>query len=201
MVCDNPLNIASTPYVDCMVSTVSGHLQNEIDGLTGSWIHLTTVSGSIPDKDAEFVVGPFPEMDLLKILVYVTNGTSDNSNPAVLFFNDDFDINNYGLSLPYIAEPADLIFASQMFIEVSDSPANKFMFSEIHTYPMVGLETFVKSEEHYGGVVAGISLVSGPWKNTTDRITKLIIKFDQTNLPVGSGSVESIRVKVFGMNF
>lgn len=32
----NPLNIASTPYVDCMVVTVSGHLQNEIDAVVVS---------------------------------------------------------------------------------------------------------------------------------------------------------------------
>lgn len=28
--CDNPLNIASTDYVDCVVTTVSGHLQEQI---------------------------------------------------------------------------------------------------------------------------------------------------------------------------
>lgn len=30
MTCDNPLNIASTPYVDCVVTTVSGHLQEQV---------------------------------------------------------------------------------------------------------------------------------------------------------------------------
>lgn len=33
MSCENPLNIASTPYVDCVVTTVSGHLQEQIDAI------------------------------------------------------------------------------------------------------------------------------------------------------------------------
>lgn len=36
MTCANPLNIASTPYVDCVVTTVSGHLQEQIDNIAVS---------------------------------------------------------------------------------------------------------------------------------------------------------------------
>lgn len=46
MTCANPLNIASTPYVDCVVTTVSGHLQEQISAIVADEIEPSLVSDS-----------------------------------------------------------------------------------------------------------------------------------------------------------
>lgn len=94
MTCANPLNIASTPYVDCVVTTVSGHLQEQIDNnfhgiiytdfseqvvISGSTIRTNLFSYTIP---ANTVI----DNHALRITSSYLAFQGTGSNPQTIFF-------------------------------------------------------------------------------------------------------------------
>ena len=99
MTCANPLNIASTPYVDCVVTTVSGHLQEQIDSnfrgiiytdfseqvvISGSTSRTTLFSYTIP---ANTVI----DNRALRITSSYFANQGTGSNPQTVFFHGVLD--------------------------------------------------------------------------------------------------------------
>ena len=117
--CANPLNIASTDYVDCVITTVSGSLQNQINSAPGIWIELASFSTSISDENTIVTVSGLPEMDVLKVFVLVQGLYSDPAgSPFILYFNDDFNYLNYlGAGLIVLTSPNMLDVPTDSFIE------------------------------------------------------------------------------------
>jgi len=99
MTCANPLNIASTLYVDCVVTTVSGHLQDQIDDqfrgiiytdfseqvvISGSNARTTLFSYTIP---ANTVINNHALRITSSYLAFQGTG----SNPQTIYFNGVLD--------------------------------------------------------------------------------------------------------------
>lgn len=97
--CDNTLNIASTNYVDCVVTTVSGHLQEQIDNhshgvvytdfseavVSGTTSRTNVISYTIPANT--LLASNRPLRITSSYLVFQGAGSS----PQYLYFHGSFD--------------------------------------------------------------------------------------------------------------
>lgn len=198
--CDNPLNIASTPYVDCVVTTVSGHLQEQISSSPGIWTELASFSTSIPNKDTMVTVSGLPPMDLLKIFVAVVGLDFDIGTSSFgfsVYFNDDTNNANYinnnrGVT---VVNPNEADFF----------PANSFIERTI-----LNLETTEKIPTVDGAFFSPTgnpsnsgeipSVFLDVWDNTNARISSMTFKFPLIE-EITTASIDVLKVKICGMNF
>jgi hypothetical protein len=207
MSCENPLNIASTPYVDCTVATVSGHLQNEIDSIVpGVWAQILNVSGSLSNVNSVFTTSSFPAMDMLQVFVRFDDLYISNDLPVLhTYANEDLDITHYSdygtlFSIQTLNEELSLMesrYQLQGYI-ANSADKLKLLYNSLGysiTLDDLGEITFADFNDPSG-------LLPHFWKNTTDPITSFTFSFSHSVYGIAaSGSVSSIRVKVFGMNF
>jgi len=88
--CDNPLNIASTNYVDCVVTTISGFLWKKIPGIVYTDFSQVVVSGTTTRTNVLSYTIPantiIPGEHAMKITSSYTTSQGTASNPQYAYF-------------------------------------------------------------------------------------------------------------------
>jgi len=189
--------IGSTDYTDCVVTTVSGHLQSEIDSIgSPGWQVLGSATGTNLTLNDSVVLDNIPARDILRIIISSESVLGDPFGYVGLNFNDDFEVNNYIAAV----SPTP---AGGITVSTAGTSADNF-HSEMIVMNIVNLQKTVTGNTTScradGSSTDTTSQNRLAWTNTDSRISKMIIRFYDTNTLI-SASANKISIKVLGMNF
>lgn len=186
-------SIASTDYVNCVVTAVSGTLQSEINAIIpGSWEILASSSASSLDKNTTVTLNSIPARDILKVFVH--NSNFEGSVIGIRWamgLNGDFTAANY--------------MAGGKGVDVMTLRSDRDQSNGIEytVYNVSGLKKIVRAVGHSFDSLGNMSSTTGDvydvWNTTSGQISSLVFQFNHSGA-FTSANGDNFRVIVLGMN-
>jgi hypothetical protein len=183
----------NSPFVtDEEMVAVSGHLQEQIDDLTGCWVCIGSASATNLDKNSTVTISGIPAYDILKVVVVGEDVTANPGAYVALNYNDDNNASNYAGTGASSAKGIPIFFVNTTSIDF------------IGQFEICNLQTSQKNSCGEGMSMYGSSpsdwTYHASWLNTSSRINKMVLSFDNSSA-ITSASATTLKIKVLGMNF
>lgn len=194
MSCDQHIldNVASTAYVDCAITVVSGTLQTEIDNSPGAWEVLGSASLTNLTKTSTITISNLPARDVLKVFVYNSNFEASVIGVRwAMGLNSDFNSANYigggkGLDAMTLRSDRDQSNGIEYTI-YNVSGDKKIVRATGHSFDSLGNQSTTTGD------------VTDVWNTTAGQISSIGFEFNHTT-SFTSAEGETCEVKVLGMN-